>query len=97
MKKTIFILSLWGLVSQAASMSLEDFLQRAEEKNKTFQSLEKAKASSVYKREKGDLELAAQLTAKVGMRDDKSITQSPSLFGTRTQSTEYSLGFDNFD
>ncbi len=94
MKKTIFILSLWGVVTQASSLTLEEFLQKAEDKNKIFQSLEKAKASSAYKREKGDLELAAQLTAKVGMRDDKAITQSPSLFGTRTQSTEYSLGFD---
>lgn len=78
------------LSSQSQAVTLDEYMQRVKKENKIFRSLTYSIESSNERLTAGDIVLVPTLTAAASLADDASL---PSIFGTKREVAEYSLGF----
>lgn len=79
--------------ANAATLSLQEYLQVVEKNHKTVQVLREAKEAVELGRDAGDIELVPVLTADAGYINDKSPLGQFAAFGaTETKTSSYSLG-----
>jgi outer membrane protein TolC len=89
-------LSLFALIVAAAqassALTLDEYLQMVQKKNRTFQSLEASQEAADSRYKQGDLDLSPMLTASGSYLDDKSLTSAGTAVLTHNQVRQYSLG-----
>jgi len=78
--------------SQAARLSLQEFLQNAIKNNTQFAALKSLEEAAKLTQEKGDIELTPMLSLKMGIMDDKKPTLQPNFQGDHTQAKQIQLG-----
>ncbi len=86
------LLLLASTPKQSQALNLEEFLNIVQKNHSVFQSVKISKEAASERRSIGDLVLSPYLTAKAGHIDDQKEQAVPASQGTRTLSTDYSLG-----
>ncbi|PIS10141.1 MAG: TolC family protein [Bdellovibrio sp. CG10_big_fil_rev_8_21_14_0_10_47_8] len=96
MKTQIYFAAVSGFLVLCAfsanAMTLEQYLETVQNKNRTFSSLRASKEAGNLRYMQGDLELSPQLTAQGSYLDDKGISYTTSGTVDHNQVRQYSLG-----
>jgi outer membrane protein TolC len=98
MKKEMCIFStaltalILALAQSGAAMTLEEYLQTVQKKNRNFQALDASQDAATSRYQQGDLELSPILSASGNYIDDKSLQSVGTSLVTHSQVRQYSLG-----
>jgi outer membrane protein TolC len=87
--KAMILATTLSVVSHAGALTLEAFLMEVQKKNKNFQSLDVSNEIADERRVAGDIGLSPVLTMSGGYLSDE---KQPQQLGTKTETTQYSLG-----
>ncbi len=100
MKKEVCIFStamvalILAVAQSGAAMTLEEYLQTVQKKNRTLLSYEASQEAANSRYQQGDLDLSPYLKAGANYLDDKSLTNSGLVSLTHNQVRSYNLGLE---
>lgn len=89
---TALVALILAISQSGAAMTLEEYLQSVQKKNRTFLSFEASTEAATSRYQQGDLELSPILSASGSYLDDKSLQSSGGSSLTHNQVRQYSLG-----
>jgi len=89
---TALVALILAIAQSGAAMTLEEYLQMVQKKNRIFLSLDASQEAASNRYKQGDLELSPILTASGNYLDDKSLQNSGTSVLTHNQVRQYSLG-----
>ncbi len=89
---TAMIALILAMAQSGAAMTLEEYLQTVQKKNRNFQALDASQDAATSRYQQGDLDLSPILSASGNYIDDKSLQSVGTSLVTHSQVRQYSLG-----